>query len=126
MWPTCTNARIHILWPIRVLPPNTYTATLVNMVKSDDDSHATASLNGEETPRLIDLIDLETADYKTLLSVPQIGAKRAMGIMTMRTYSQLSIFNVSETTGLKEEVISRLILSGRITDLPKHVEGMNR
>ena len=94
------------------------------MAKSDDDSHATASLNGEETPRLSDSIDLETADYKTLLSIPQIGAKRAMGIMTMRTCSRLSIFNVSETTGLKEEVISRLISSGRIADLPKHVEGM--
>ena len=27
MWPTCTNARIHILWPTRVLPPTTSTAT---------------------------------------------------------------------------------------------------
>ena len=94
------------------------------MAKSDADSHATGSLNGEEAPRLIDPIDLEIADYKTLLSVPQIGAKRALGIMTMRNYSRLSIFNVSETTGLKEDVISRLISCGRITDLPKHLEGM--
>ena len=29
MWRTCKDARVHILWPTRVLPPNTSTATYV-------------------------------------------------------------------------------------------------
>ena len=31
MWPTCKNARVHVLWPTRVLTPNTSTATLATL-----------------------------------------------------------------------------------------------
>ena len=89
------------------------------MLISDVEADATISSNIDEPLRLTEPIDLETADYHTLLSVPHIRSKRAKGIMAMRKVSRLSISNASDVTGLKEEVIVGLMSSERILHLPQ-------
>ena len=93
---------------------------------SDVKADATISSNIEETLHFTEPIDLETADYHTLLSVPHIRSKRAKGIMAMRKFSRLSISNVTDVTGLKEEVIVGLMSSGRILHLPQDYEGVEK
>ena len=46
--------------------------------------------------------------------------------MAMRKFSRLSISNVTDVTGLKEEVIVGLMSSGRILHLPQDYEGVEK